>query len=44
VARALEHITQFQLEEGWRCGGPSTPPGTRRPFFAEIADRGAKEG
>ncbi|MHB1193283.1 MAG: hypothetical protein ACYC6F_09570 [Longimicrobiales bacterium] len=44
VARALEHITQLQLEEAWRSGGPSTPPGTRRPFFAEIADRSAKEG
>ena len=44
VARALEHLTQLQLEEAWRSGGPSTPPGTRRPFFPEIADRGAREG
>lgn len=44
VARALEHVTRLQLEEAWRSGVPSKPPNTRRPFFPEIADRGAKEG
>jgi hypothetical protein len=44
VARELEHLTQLQLEEARRSGGPSVSPGTRRPFFPGIADRSAKEG
>ncbi|HSW28033.1 MAG TPA: hypothetical protein VLH75_00950 [Longimicrobiales bacterium] len=44
VARSLEHVTHLQLEEAWRSGGPFTPPGARKPFFPEIADRGGKEG
>lgn len=44
VAKGLEQLTELQLEAAWRSGGPSVPPGTRRPFFPEIADRGAKDG
>jgi hypothetical protein len=44
VARALEHLTELQLEAAWRAGGPPVQPGTRRPFFPEIVARGGKEG
>ena len=44
VARRLEELTELQLEAAWRASGPYVPPGTRRPFFPEIAARGVKDG
>lgn len=44
VAKGLEQLTELQLEAAWRSGRPFVPPGTRRPFFPEIADRSSKDG
>jgi hypothetical protein len=44
VARNLEALTELHLESAWRAGTPTAPAGERKPFFPEIAGRGAKEG
>lgn len=44
VGRAVEHLTELQIEAAWQAGGPPVPTDTRRPFFPEIAARGAQEG
>ncbi len=44
LGRGLDALTELQMEAAFRSSVPHVPSGTRRPFFAEIASRGLKDG